>query len=1334
MSNNIWQLKTTPIKGIEEDKLSHSILANLLKSKTEELFSTDDIPSCFCLNGEYGSGKSSIINLYLEKYSGDSKRKIVHFNAWRHKNENIYYALMRNIYYTLNNKDGKDFRDPNFIFSLTNSKEIIDLDNKFTNLVYANISIKKTDQDSITQKLENFVQKKVYKISSLFSLYLLKQIGFFAFIISLIAVLFSYLSGNELSSSLLIGGATFLSLFLSAPFILFFLEKNADILPKIVELNILPDETTVNLPNIYNTEHLQCLFRQLLNGRKDEKIIIIVEDVDRKDNDEIIKALNDLRTFIDLGEAVFIIPCDIQNIEKAFKDIIVENQIGENGSNPDIDWRSKDYCTKIFSHIVSIPPQNKQDLRLFLLSKIKETGKHSINKYLDSEKINDLIDILIAPSVRTPRETINTFNRFTLQLEYAIQLENEGKRLKKGTITNHILEYARIHMLANHYKLEHQLLLNPELPSWIQLLNRNNKEDIPSTSFPIAERTYNSLSDEVKEFISRTEDYYSDLARPFIYLDETAYSGNIGNEAYNIILTSLKNRTLSKIIEQLQNEDEKNDVNEAIIKIISNISYSTDIKNIIYSLIECYIHLDTAKMSAARFIVEHFQSIGRKQLYTFKSSTILEIIADSPKAKHYFAKNLYFKIIGEEETADIITINKLFELEIALLLKLNTEHNFVGKEIKDGLQKNLSIPLTDKKEEKKQIIELSSAIDQLAEISIKNFINTNIVKRISSVLDANDTDLDAIESILLKLSKILLSSETLVALEPLLKGSNKEENLYLKICNFLSKDIMALNLDSSVTSNIQKNIIAKYLKEDVWETDYTHLIDNALALFGKLDGNYFRTTGKASPSYSNIMTIIKENISSSSNKHFIDYNLKAIDIIEDSAEYKISQNITDIFIEKINENINNPSEDNYAFCEIIAHHLANKNRIVSLDGEASNKYKDLLIGVLKTEVTSSKANTNKTDYIVSFLEILCKVDTFNYILIEWLTEEEVKMPENSTQLSSYSSYIRLLDFLLQDLNEFILNNLFSKLFSVVSNTTSSHSEPAWAMLYKLSTKYPTHPLWEKIKERLIAFFPYRASYFTISSKTHILLIINNIDQSIGDSLITQYETMLLELLESDIENSIDFIYSGWKRVSIDSQIKIIKLIQQNSKWEDIKQLIETNNSDFEECAIIFYDNDNLDIFEIICGYLKTDSARKTIAILLEQKQEEIDYKEASQLAKYISHYNMKIHHVNKDIIEVILIKLLQSDFSSKLLALNIAIMLKCDIEKTSNIYREIKNSFIDKIDSSTNFEIIQSLNDCLINLNIKSGIGFQSKLKANLDDIENEELKNKYKSLLKYGK
>ena len=1338
MSNSIWQLKTTPIKNCDEDKLSHDVLATLLKSKTEELFATDDIPSCFCLNGEYGSGKSSIINLYLGKYLGDCNRKIIHFNAWRHKNENIYYALMRNIYYALNNKKEKDFRDPDFIFTLTNNKEITKLDNEFTHLVYANISVKKADQDSITEKLERFVKKKVYKVSSLFSLYILKQVGFFALVIAIIASIISHLSGNDWMATLFIGFGTFLSLFVSAPFILFFFEKNADILPKIVELNILPDETTVNLPNIYNTEHLQCLFRQLVNERKDEKIIIIVEDVDRKDNDEIIKALNDLRTFIDLGEAIFIIPCDIHNIEKAFKDIIVENQLGEDHTNPNIDWRSKDYCTKIFSHIITIPPQNKQDLRRFLLSKIKEVNNHPINRYLDNNKLYDLIDILVTPSIKTPRETINTFNRFTLQLEYAIELENESKRLRKGTITKRILEYARIYMLGNHYCLENELLLNPELPYWIQLLNRDEKDSIPSTSLLRAESIYEKLSDEIKEFISRTEDYYSDLARPFIYLDEMAYSGNIGNEAYNRILASLRNRSILSLSEQLQDETTKKDVNEAITKIISNVSYSTDIKNIIYSLIECYNDLDYGKKAVSKFIIEHFKSIGKKQLYIFNSSTILEIISDSPIVKHSYAKKLYFNIIGEEETSDIISIEKLFELENALLLKLNSEPTFVGKETIDGLKKNLSIPLTDKKEEKIQILGLSNTITELSDGTIKTFINSSILKRIASVIDdSDDVHQDKLTSTLVRLSKELLTKETLTALNPLLGESERGKILYLEICNSLKSELMALNFDTYVKSNIEKYIILEYLKEDILNIDDLNIIDDALKMFGIFDGNYFKIEKKASISFNNIIAKIKENLLSS-NQEFIGYNLKAIDIIEDNAGYIFSQNITDSFIQKIKENIvdnTNPSKDNYLLCEIIALHLINKNRIVSIKKENSYKYRDLLIPLLKSEISNNRANTIRTDYIVSFLECICRVETFNEVLIEWLTFHEVTIPENTTQLSAYSSYIRLLEFLLVDLDERTLNNLFNKLFAVVQNSNAIISEPAWTLLEKLSNVYPNNILWINVKERINSFFPHRASYFTLQTTKCILSILNNIeDENIVDALNNQYDNMLLEYLDSDIENSIELLESGWGKISQESRSEVVSKSHSSNNWNVIKRLIEKKSYDFEILAIEFYNKKELDIFDNILEFIGLESANKVISILVDQSLNDITYDSANQLKKYITTYNINVNHLSLESIENIIIDLLKSDFRSKLLALEIAVELKYKIEKSSKVYAEVKNSFIESIDSSTNFEIIQKLNEFLIKLNIKTGIGFQSKIKTNLDDLENIELKDKYKSLIKYGR
>lgn len=1222
-----------------------------------------------------------------------------------------------------------------FLEELTANGEIRELDVEFTKLVYANVSIKTTDQDSITNKFENFVKTKVLKVSKLFSWYLLKQVGFFALVLAGLLSLLSFLAGHSEQSSFYIGVSTFFALILSGPFLVFFLEKNADILPKIVELNILPDETTVNLPNIYNTEQLQCLFRQLLDDGKAEQIIIIVEDIDRKNNDEIIKALNDLRTFIDLGEAVFIIPCDLNNIERAFKDVVVDNQTKE-----DVDWKSRDFCTKIFSHIITIPLQNKQDLRIFLINKIKENGKHPLSNFLTDDQLEDLIDILVVQSIKTPRETINMFNKFTLQLEYAIELENEGKRLKKGTITKHILEYARIFMLSSHYKLENELLLNPQLPFWIVSLYKNEESLIPKSSLTKSQEIFEKLSEdpsmEVIEFISRTEDYYSELTRAFIYLDETAYSGNIGNESYNKILTALKNRNITKLAEQLQNADLSKDTNEAITKIIHNVSYSSDIKNILYSLVECYSYLDISKKDASKFIVEHFNAIGRKQLYAFNSITILDIISDSPKTKHLYAKNLYFKIIGEEETSEIISSTDLFELEIALILKLNVDPKFVNNEITNGLSKNLEIVLSSKEEELQQVRDLCITIEKLSDESIKWLITTYAVKRIIVQINVVKDDVfEEMQPVILRLVNILLSKQTLKVFDSL--NSPNGDILYLNICDSLKNEIMAQGLALDVETRIQEQIIKEYLTEETIDVDDTIILDKAILLFAIYDGHYFKTYKKGSVPFNNLNSILKNNISTTNDLGFLGYNLKVIDIIEDNAEYSFYDSFTDVLVEKIKTSIIDPStptEEAYIKCQTIINHLVVNNRIVSLKEENQEKYKELFIPTLKLEIQHNRANSVKTDYIVKSLLSLCRLSDFENRLVSWLESEDVLLPENSTQLSLYECHLELLDHLQPKLPESLLKNLFNKLIAVTGNNSSSISELAWERLERLSQSVEEQTLWKGVVDRVVALFPNRSSYFNPQIVKSILIIlykICNVEQIA--TYLTQCSTLLIESLENNFENNFDLLNIWFEEITLENQMEIVSLIETHNYWEESTPLINNNLLHFEQIACELYQNEEFEVFDNLCEQINRNSI-PTIFNSIIQKQETITIESATRLTKFVSENKITTQEMDNAGFVAVIIQLLQSDFNSKLQALELIKVASYQISKGDDLYNSIAINFINMIDSDTEFEIVSKLNEYLIFFNIKKGMEFNKKIRKIIELCKNEDLTNKYKSLLKYGK
>ncbi|MDE1315424.1 P-loop NTPase fold protein [Vibrio aestuarianus] len=170
-----WQIKTVPVSTVNDDKLSHDVISELLDEKIDSLFKEDNIPSCICLNGEYGSGKSTITNLLFERWNGSTNKKVIHFNIWRHEKENTYYALFRNVFYALTNKRNRDFRDKKFLETLVYENEISSLDEKFSDLVYSSFTKKEVNQKKLDEGIASFI-KELPKYTTLLTWGVIKTI------------------------------------------------------------------------------------------------------------------------------------------------------------------------------------------------------------------------------------------------------------------------------------------------------------------------------------------------------------------------------------------------------------------------------------------------------------------------------------------------------------------------------------------------------------------------------------------------------------------------------------------------------------------------------------------------------------------------------------------------------------------------------------------------------------------------------------------------------------------------------------------------------------------------------------------------------------------------------------------------------------------------------------------------------------------------------------------------------------------------------------------------------------------------------------------------------
>lgn len=109
MAKNTGLTKSMPclldrqISSTKDDAFGHRHFAKALESLIES--SQNEPPFSIGLLGKWGTGKSSIKELYLSSLKDDYKRSeriiTINFNAWRFGGENIKRALLRHVFLSI---------------------------------------------------------------------------------------------------------------------------------------------------------------------------------------------------------------------------------------------------------------------------------------------------------------------------------------------------------------------------------------------------------------------------------------------------------------------------------------------------------------------------------------------------------------------------------------------------------------------------------------------------------------------------------------------------------------------------------------------------------------------------------------------------------------------------------------------------------------------------------------------------------------------------------------------------------------------------------------------------------------------------------------------------------------------------------------------------------------------------------------------------------------------------------------------------------------------------------------------------------------------------------
>jgi len=637
----------------DRDKFNHKVYADTIFKIVED----NPAPLVLGLLGPWGCGKSTILNLFQNKI--ETSHDVVYFNAWKYAND----SFRRQFLIETANCLIKNEKERRKIISDFNNRFLKDLKNEFESL-----------EDLLTT-----VKKKV-------KIYIP---GFISFSIVSIAVLIIIAFGYGIFRKN--PTAIYSSLFASVPLGLLLKHLIERLLPGLFKIEVDPK---IILPEQFEEE-----FAALVKRANKDKIVFVIDDIDRCPDHMILEILDSAKTFFAfsndqrgavslqkekriLRKCYFIIAID----DKAVTSVL-QRERGKNYQNEEV--------LKFFDATVRLNPISHSDLIEF--------SKHVAE---DANIPKEAVQIAIYGGLDTPRKIKHFLNAY--KIIYSIV----EKRKKDGIFS---LETEKI--LSSLSKI---LVLQIAFPKEFEELKNNAKlldvwEKQSQEEFKIYKGTQNlslqidnsqkkkDVNIKLLRFLWATKHTPISDLEAFLHLKLPSYAGDLPN--YSEFRNAVFYNELPKkkeLLEKIKSEKEKDSAIALIRDLLDREPDEFFLVNTLSSALELYknVNFDKSdKKHLSDIIIKHVER--HQKVLTFNPKIIFDIVNNLTQKERQEGKIIE---LGVKDLARKPVFNYTGEFISLLYLKDKLESKKLAKEINDNLN-NLA------EKDPKWVIEILKLID-----------------------------------------------------------------------------------------------------------------------------------------------------------------------------------------------------------------------------------------------------------------------------------------------------------------------------------------------------------------------------------------------------------------------------------------------------------------------------------------------------------------------------------------------------------------------------------------------------------------------------------------------
>lgn len=494
----------------EFDHLSYSILL-------EKIIRNQETPYNIGIYGKWGVGKSTIVNLLLERLRNGANAnnfKFIEIKVWKYDKKSLKRKFILRIAEELK----------------------LDLDDLHSKIYY--------DQETETALINI---KEIWT-----TIFDLKNYPIWILVISVVVFLVvKVLNIMELSFPLFPSLFKVIEETISIPILGSLVFWIVSILNKA--------KVKIKVGKYDSDEQFENEFIKLIQKDPNRKIIFI-DDLDRCSGEKVITTLETIKTFLDVETCVFVIACD----DEIIRDAINRTEIYKLRTKNE----GAEYLEKFFQYTITVPPFMIPDMRKYIKNILYKDNNFLIR--LPETEIEDIIFVLINSFVKNPRNAKVVLNEFISCYKIAEQREvdKEGK-MHENVITKNLKVLAVTVSLKNHFPNFYQdLMLNPDLLfAFIKMSNKNLEEctqkeiNYLSNYFEQPLKEYTPRDQESRDLLLYIESVrefvtVSDLV-PFLYLVIDSNSYLVGDEYLQDLSNALKDGIESKVDKILSTADSK---------------------------------------------------------------------------------------------------------------------------------------------------------------------------------------------------------------------------------------------------------------------------------------------------------------------------------------------------------------------------------------------------------------------------------------------------------------------------------------------------------------------------------------------------------------------------------------------------------------------------------------------------------------------------------------------------------------------------------------------------------------------------------------------------------